>query len=589
MKLRSNPGRLALSALLIGGVTLFSARAGADNPIIQTNYTADPAPMVHEGRLYLYTSHDEDVTRDNFYTMDDWRLYSTIDMVNWTDHGSPAGYESFDWATGDAWAPQGIARNGEFYLYVPLNNATGARVGVGVSANVAGPFTDPLGKELVGTGTGHIDPTVFIDDDDQAYMYWGNGTLRYVKLNSDMISYSGSPTTVSLQGFTEGPWFYKRESRYYLVYAAMSGTEKISYATSDSPTGPWTYRGDIMGPGSTFTNHAGIVDYQGHSYFFYHNNALPGGGDFKRSVCVEEFSYGADGSIPELTMSEEGPAAIASLDPFQQVEAETIAFASGLKTEVCTDTGAGMNVTSISDGDFIKVKDVDFLDGVTSFEARVSAASDNATIELHLDSENGTLLGTCEVSGMSSWSTVTCPVSGGSGKHDLFLKFTGGGGDLFKFNWWKFTGPTTTNGGGEGGSAGVGGAAGSTSTGAGGAGGQSSTSAGGAGGQSSTSTASVETVGGTSTTGGSAATVGGPSSTTSGSSVGGAGATALGSTNSSTAAATNGAPVDATGEDDAGGCSCRLTGGPRSSRLGVLALAVAALAVSRRRRTRPRT
>ncbi|XYI04209.1 glycoside hydrolase family 43 protein [Sorangium sp. So ce1128] len=450
-------------------VAAIPSPARADNPIVQTSYTADPAPMVHEGRLYLYTSHDEDVTVNNFYTMNDWRLYSTTDMVNWTDHGTPAGYRTFSWGTGDAWAPQGIARNGKYYLYVPLNNNTGAKIGVGVSDNVAGPFMDPLGRALAQSGSGNIDPTVFIDDDGQAYMYWGNGTLRYVKLNSDMTSTSGSITNVSLSGFTEGPWFYKRGSLYYLVYAAIAGTEKISYATSNSPTGPWNIRGDIMGADRTFTNHAGIVDYKGHSYFFYHNSALPGGNNYKRSVCVEEFTYGADGSIPRLTMSTNGPSAVATLDPFKQVEAETIAFSSGLKTEVCTDTGAGMNVTSISNGDYIKVKDVDFLDGVTSFEARVSSAASDAKIELHLDSQTGTLLGTCDVSGAASWTTKTCAVSGGSGKHDLFLKFVGGNGDLFKFNWWRFTGPTMPDGGdgggGDGGSGqGTGGSAGAGGT-----------------------------------------------------------------------------------------------------------------------------
>jgi hypothetical protein len=455
-------GTIARWVLSLGVITMLPTPARADNPIVQTSYTADPAPMVHEGTLYLYTSHDEDVTVDNFYTMNDWRLYSTEDMVNWTDHGSPAGLRTFSWGTDSAWAPQGIARNGEFYLFVPLNNNTGARIGVGVSDNVAGPFMDPLGKELAQSGSSDIDPTVFIDDDGQAYMYWGNATLKYVKLNEDMISYSGSPTNVDLPGFTEGPWFYKRESRYYMVYAGMGGgTEKISYATSDSPTGPWNTRGDIMGPGSTFTNHPGVVDYKGHSYFFYHNSALPGGNDFKRSVCVEEFTYGADGSIPQLTMSKEGPEAVATLNPFAQVEAETIAFSSGLKTEDCDDTGGGLNVTKITAGDYIKVKNVDFLDGVTSFEARVSSSGNNASIELHLDSESGTLLGTCDVSGAASWTTTTCDVSGGSGTHDLFLVFSGNGDDLFKFNWWKFDGPTvpTDGTGGSGGTAGAGGAA----------------------------------------------------------------------------------------------------------------------------------
>ncbi|WP_437673904.1 glycoside hydrolase family 43 protein [Sorangium sp. So ce131] len=535
---------MTLSAMALAVAAAIPSPARADNPIVQTSYTADPAPMVHEGRLYLYTSHDEDVSVNNFYTMNDWRLYSTTDMVNWTDHGSPASYRTFSWGTGDAWAPQGIFRNGKYYLYVPLNNATGAKIGVGVSDNVAGPFTDPIGRELAQNGSGNIDPTVFVDDDGQAYMYWGNGTLRYVKLNSDMISTSGSITNVSLSGFTEGPWFYKRGSLYYLVYAAIAGSEKISYATSNSPTGPWTVRGDIMGAGRTFTNHAGIVDYKGHSYFFYHNSALPGGGDFKRSVCVEEFTYGADGSIPALTMTTQGPAAVATLDPFKQVEAETIAFSSGLKTEVCTDTGAGMNVTSISNGDYIKVKNVDFLDGVTSFEARVSSAASNAKIELHLDSQDGTLLGTCDVSGASSWTTKTCAVSGGSGKHDLFLKFVGGNGDLFKFNWWRFTGPTMPGDGGDGG-------------GGGGAGGS-----GGAGGTTSGSGGSVD-----------------PSGTT-----GSGGDPGAGGNADSTQAAGGSGGNGADGADPGGSCSCRTGASAGNGGLAAALWLVASAVVLRRRR-----
>ncbi|WP_437299012.1 glycoside hydrolase family 43 protein [Sorangium sp. So ce426] len=554
---------MTLSAMALGLVAAIPSPARADNPIVQTFYTADPAPMVHEGRLYLYTSHDEDVTVNNFYTMNDWRLYSTTDMVNWTDHGSVAGYKSFKWGTDNAWAPQGIARNGKYYLYVPLNNNSGAKIGVGVSDNVAGPFMDPLGKELaVAPGGGNIDPTVFVDDDGQAHMYWGNAKLRHVKLNSDMISTSGSITEVPLNGFTEGPWLHKRGSLYYLVYAAIAGTEKISYATSNSPTGPWTVRGDIMGAGRTYTNHAGIVDYKGHSYFFYHNSALPGGSDFKRSVCVEEFTYGADGSIPKIMMSTNGPSAVDTLDPFKQVEAETIAFSSGLKTEVCTDTGAGMNVTSISNGDYIKVKDVDFLDGVTSFEARVSSAAGDAKIELHLDSQNGTLLGTCDVSGASSWTTKTCAVSGGSGKHDLFLKFVGGGGDLFKFNWWRFTGPTMPGDGGDGG----GGGAGGSDPGTGG------------------SDASAGAGGATSGTGGSDAAAG-TTSASGGSVTAGTGGTtgSAGPGSSGSAGPTGG--NDAAGDDSDGSCACRAgasTGG--GGLAAALWLAASALVLGRRRR-----
>lgn len=591
-RVRSHARRMSLPATVLGVAVALAAPARADNPIIQTSYTADPAPMVYNGTLYLYTSHDDDVTVNNFYTMNDWRLYSTTDMVNWTDLGTPASLKTFSWSTDSAWAPQGVARNGKFYLYVPINNNTGAKIGVAVSNSVTGPFTDPLGKALAASGSGNIDPTVFVDDDGQAYMYWGNATLRYVKLNSDMTSTSGSITNVSLSGFTEGPWFYKRGSLYYMVYAATSGNEKISYATSNAPTGPWTVKGDIMGTDSTFTNHPGVIDYQGHSYFFYHNSALPGGNNYKRSVCVEEFTYGADGSIPTLKMSTTGPAAVATLDPFKQVEAETIAFSSGLKTEVCTDSGGGMDVTSISNGDYIKVKNVDFLDGVTSFDARVSSAGSNAKIELHLDSQTGTLLGTCDVSGASSWTTKTCSVTGGSGKHDLFLKFVGGSGDLFKFNWWRFTGPTTsTGGGGAGGTTGpgtggAGGAGASQGTGGGGGRGGATSSTGGAGGTTSGSGGTTSGRGGAGagsggTLGAGGATTGSGGSGVSTGGVGSGGSTATGGSPPSTGGAGGSDQTGAGG----GGCACQ-TGATTGygGLAGALWLFASALVLRRRRR-----
>src|SRR5215831_20003779 len=151
---RPRSGRRIAAVLAFAGVTIGAFAAFADNPIVQTSYTADPAPMLYDGRLYLYTSHDEDVTLNNFFTMNDWRLYSTVDMVNWTDHGSPAGYKNYSWGTGDAWAVQCVPRNGKFYLYTPINNSTGSKIGVLVGNSPTGPFTDPLGKALVSTGTG---------------------------------------------------------------------------------------------------------------------------------------------------------------------------------------------------------------------------------------------------------------------------------------------------------------------------------------------------------------------------------------------------------------------------------------------------
>jgi arabinoxylan arabinofuranohydrolase len=465
-----------ITALSLGLCAARPSTSFADNPIVQTLYTADPAPMVHDGVLYLYTTHDEDVTINNFFTMNDWRVYSSTDVVNWTDHGSPLRFNAFAWARGDAWAGQVIHRDGKFYFYVPVVRTTGgSAIGVATADSPIGPFQDALGRPLITSDCGDIDPSVFIDDDGQGYLYWGNPNLCYVKLNPDMTSYQGAivhvPLTTASFGtrsatdrpttYEEGPWFYKREGRYYLVFAAGPISEHLGYATSPGPTGPWTYGGVVMPTeGASFTNHPGVIDYKGKSLLFYHNGALPGGGGFHRSVSVEEFSYRADGSIPQLSMTSQGPTAVATLNPFARTEAETIAWETGIETEPCSE--GGLDVTAIDDGDYIKVKEVDFASGATSFTARVASSSGGGAIELRLDNENGTRVGTCAIpstGGAQTWATASCAVSGASGKHDLFLGFKQGG---FNVNWWQFAGPGDPGSAGTGATGGLGGAPGAS-------------------------------------------------------------------------------------------------------------------------------
>lgn len=443
---------LVAAALLLP--VALTAPAAADNPIVQTVYTADPAPLVHDGRLYVYTSHDEDGS--TYFTMKDWRVFSTTDMANWTDHGSPMALTTFAWAEADAWAGQVVERDGKFFFYVPVKQRGGGMViGVGVSDSPAGPFRDAIGRPLVGNG--EIDPSVMIDDDGQAYLYWGNPNLWYVRLNRDMVSYSGSPTRIPLTtaGFgtrpgnnaqrptlyEEGPWVYKRNGTYYNVFAAECCSEFIGYSTSPGPTGPWTYRGTVMPrQGSSFTNHPGVVDYRGRSYFFYHNGALPGGGGFTRSVAVEQFTYGADGSIPQITMTTAGPPQVEPLDPYVTQQAETTAWASGVETERATE--GGLALAFIGNGDWVRVKGVGFGAGAASFSARVASAGAGGRIEVRLDSATGPVVGTCTVpgtGGWQAWTTVTCPVSGASGTRDLVLRFAGGSGELFNVGSWQFT------------------------------------------------------------------------------------------------------------------------------------------------------
>ena len=442
---------IAASSLSLGAVPLVTS---ADNPVVQTSYTSDPAPMVYDGVFYMYTGHDADGAKD--YVMPDWKCFSSTDMQNWTDHGTILPESTFAWAgENSAWAAQCIERKGKFYMYVTVvpKNGGGRAIGVAVADSPTGPFKDALGKPLCGPDWAFIDPTVFIDNDGQAYLYFGNPNPYYVKLNEDMISYSGSVTKVDMtpEGFgsradgsrmyVEGPWFYRRGDLYYLLYAANGIPENIAYSTAPTPTGPWTYRGVIMpSEGRSFTNHCGIVDYEGHSYFAYHNGDLPGGNGFQRSVCIEEFSYNADGTIPTIKMSKSGPAQLRPLDPFQRTEAECFCWEEGIETETCSQ--GGMNVANIENGDYIRIKGVDFGDGADSFTASTASAASGGKIELRLDKADGELIGTCDVpgtDGWQNWQQVSCPVEV-SGQHDLYMKFTGGSGFLFNVDWWKFGG-----------------------------------------------------------------------------------------------------------------------------------------------------
>jgi arabinoxylan arabinofuranohydrolase len=432
----------------------------ADNPIIQSCFTADPAPLVYNNTAYVYVGHDSANAPNDGYLMRAWKCYSSKDMVNWTDHGVVLPTSAISWSTGEADASQAIYRNGIFYYYISTPASGGVAIGVAVSKSPVGPFKDTLGKPLItasqmtGCNATHswrgLDPTVFIDDNGQAYLYWGNNVCYWVRLNSDLISTSGSITCLAQTesaafgpDFEEAPWLYKRNNLYYLIYASEF-PECIRYAANSSPTGPWTYKSQIMTKqpnGVSNTIHPGVCDFGGKSYFFYHNAGLSGGGSYRRSVCVEQFSYNADGTIPSITETKAGVAAgVENVNPYDTIQAETICWESGVKTEKCTE--GGIDVDSIHNGDYIKVKGVDFGTGADSFSARVASAANGGAIELRLDSQTGSLVGTCAVSGTGGWQTwvtKTCAVSGASGVHDLYLKFTGSGGALFNFNWWKYT------------------------------------------------------------------------------------------------------------------------------------------------------
>ncbi|MES2277240.1 MAG: glycoside hydrolase family 43 protein [Bacteroidota bacterium] len=443
----------------------FHSRIFAQNPIIQTKHTADPAPLVYRDTVFLYTSHDED---DAFgFKMQNWLLYTSTDMVNWTDHGVVASLKDFKWVPYDngAWAPQCVQRDGKFYLYCPMPNHVG--IGVLVADSPYGPFKDPIGKPLIKNSNDDIDPTVLIDDDGQAYLYWGNPNLYYVKLNKDMISYSGTITKDSSFAkkagqqdpfhYQEGPWAYKRNGHYYMAYASTCCPEGIGYAMSNSPTGPWAYKGSIMdGDQRSPGNHPGIIDFKGNSYVFGFNYAILKQTMSKhyerRSICVEQLTYNANGTIQQLPFwSLTGVKQLGQLNPYVRTEAETMAHSEGLKTDQVTEWERNISwnkgkkiadrlfVSSINNGDYLKVQGVNFAQGLSSVEVNVAALY-GGKMEIHLDQAGGPLVGTVNVNASGEgdiWKTITTPVKQVTGTHDLYFVFKGEK-DLFYFDWWKF-------------------------------------------------------------------------------------------------------------------------------------------------------
>jgi beta-xylosidase len=287
----------------------------AENPIITSIYTADPAALVYNETFYIYCGHDEAAPGDSNFYMRDWHILSSTDMGNWTDHGACLSVNDFSWAQADAWAGHCVYNNGKFWWYVPVNHRTIGWMSIGVASinNPTGPFTDAKGSAIITDDTPNssdlnIDPCVFVDDDGQIYMVWGcYWEVRMVKLKSNMIDMDGTPIKPDgVNNFWEAPWLFKRNGTYYLLYAAGANPAEIEYCMAGNPMGPWTHKGVMFGTTSSPTNHPSAVEYKGQWYFVYHTADAPGGGEFRRSVCVDYMYFNSDGTIQRVIATREG-------------------------------------------------------------------------------------------------------------------------------------------------------------------------------------------------------------------------------------------------------------------------------------------
>ena len=439
--------------LILGALAFVATVCTADNPLVSQVYTADPAARVYNGRMYVVTSHDLDTQAG--YDMTDYTMFSSDDMINWRDHGIVFDVQrDAPWA-GRAYAPDMIYRNGRYYLYFPDGASS---IGVAVSDSPTGPYTDPLGRALVSRSTPNanvqwlFDPGVFVDDDGQAYLYFGGGgpgNARVIRLNSDMISTSGSAITIDVPDFFEALYMHKRNGVYYLSYSTTPQTGmRIDYMTSNSPTSGFTYRGTILqNPWQNGNNnHQSIVEYNGQSYIFYHNRAVAnerGASIYQRSINVDRLFYNGDGSIQQVNHGPAGVPKLKNVDPSVRNEAETIDNEQGIETEG-PPTGT-RNLAFIENGDWVQISNVDFGAGYVGFEAGVASATSGGTIEIILDNLNNAPVGRLNVGntgGWQNWQTASAAIGTVTGLHNLYLRFSGGSGYLLNVDWWRFTGGT---------------------------------------------------------------------------------------------------------------------------------------------------
>lgn len=296
-------------------VTLLASTAAFGGKPISTRFNADPSPHYFAGKFYLYATNDQD-NSGRYWDSTDWRLFTSTDMQQWKDEGSFLSVAVFKWARPDAkaWAPEAAYRDGKYYFYAPVG---GDKIGVATSQSPKGPFADALGGALIdkardaNAGDEPIDPAVLIDDDGKTYLLFGTRVPKIVRLAPDMIHSDGPIENIVVRGlpandpkkvYGEAPFLHKHNGLYYFSFST-GWPGQIIYATSKNPMGPYDYRGVILDYLEISTNHQAIIEHDGKSYLFYHDNLLPGGNGWKRSIAIEPLSYADDGTIKEVKVS----------------------------------------------------------------------------------------------------------------------------------------------------------------------------------------------------------------------------------------------------------------------------------------------
>ena len=408
------------------------------NPIITHMRTADPAAHVwNDGKLWVYASHDQEDATD-YSTMDGYHVFSTPDLVNWTDHGEVLHSRDVPWAQGGwMWAPDCAYKNGKYYFYFPTKDQNGYfKIGVATSTSPAGPF---IPEPNYIAGTAGTDPCCFIDDDGTAYLYFG--ASKVARLKDNMIELDETPRTVDY-GTTssefEGTWMHKRNGKYYYSWTNWSTADQGLYSMGDSPYGPFVYKGAVAPRGPGAQDHHSIVEFKNQWYYFYHVGTYDGGDGNERNVCAEYLYYNADGTMKKVIHTSEGISGVPNSESGipGKIEAEAYSAMSGINTEATSDVGGGLNVGWIDNGDWMDYS-VDVASaGEYEVAFRVASAVNNIKFDLKKGSTVLTTVDASSSGGWQTWKTVTQSVNLSAGVQTLRIAATGAGWNI---NWMEFT------------------------------------------------------------------------------------------------------------------------------------------------------
>ncbi len=399
----------------------------AQNPLIRNMYSADPSARVFGDSVYLYPSHDILATsghgRAGWFCMEDYHVFASKNLTDWKDDGIVVTQNNIPWVKPDSysmWAPDCIYRDGKFYFYFPTapkdttTYGRGFLIGVAISDKPSGPFTaqaEPM-KNVHG-----IDPNVFIDKDGQAYLYWALGNIYGAKLKNNMLELDGDIKTLGVlpgKGLKEGPFMFERLGRYYLTYPHVENkTERLEYAISDNPLGPFKVTGVIMDESpQCWTNHQSIIQYKDQWYLFYHFNDLSPNFDKARSVRADSLFFNTDGTIQKVVPTLRG---VGVTDAGKKIQIDRYSAKSddGVTVDFIDTANRfeGWKTIFSKPGSWIQYNTVDF--GKNKLKSLVirAVSSTGGTLQIHTDSIKGPLIASVEIPATNEWKEIKIPTS----------------------------------------------------------------------------------------------------------------------------------------------------------------------------------